>query len=179
MKEQSNQPKKNIVAHAIIILTILGAYYHLFTTYCIIFDSSNYSSTDNSNKNEDTTYSTYTWTIQDNQVLEIKLKNSDNYYIDEYYIYKGNERVCTFIPEHTSYYQSSYRNAVELGIVEESRRGNLEYVLSGKNSYNQGFYYYLIKIDNFYYTIQLSSDISLEQTKDCFDRIEFIVKKHA
>lgn len=166
------EPKKNVTAPAIIFLGLLAAFYY-FVGYSF-FGKAQYSNSNSiGNKNESSnSYSTYIYTIQKNQVLELKLRNNNDYYMDNSSIYQGARKVCSLSPEHISYYQKSYSSAKKTGFIEEGRRDNLEYVLSHSGNYS----YYLIKIDDFYYSLTLYSMSSLDDAKECFDRLTITVK---
>ena len=162
----------NIAVPAIIFLSLLAAFYYFISVK--VFASAN-TDTDTSNtveQEETAQYLNYTLKIQDNQILNIKLRSNDDYYIDGNSIYQGQRRGCFFSYDHISYYKNIYNAMKRDGFVEENIKGNLQYILSSSGNLHS----YLIKINDFYYTLDLYSYVSLDQVKECFSRLTITVK---
>lgn len=175
MKKHNEEPKKNITMPAVIFLGLMAVYYYAFSNSTI--KNIDYSNTDNY-ENYDT-YKTYTWTLHENQILDIELNTTDNYIINGDSIYQGNTKLCSFSASHISNYKQAYKGAVEDGIIENGYLSGGEYVVSSYPTYRGTTYYYLISLDNFYYTVTLSSDTSLEALRECYNRVSFKIAKTA
>lgn len=174
MERHNQQEKKNITVPAILFLSVLAAYYYVFANSTFAIDSSS-----SSTPKQQTNYKTYTWTLRDNQILDIKIDATDDYYIDGSTIYQGSKPLCSFSASHVANYRQAYEDAVTNGLVETGYLSGGEYVLSSYPNYHGTTYYYLISLNNFYYTVTLSSDISLETVRECYNKITFQINKTA
>lgn len=169
--EQTNiEDNPNIAIPAIIFLSLLAIFYYFVSVK--VFASANTDASNTGEQEETAQYLNYTLKIQDNQILDIKLRSNDDYYIEGNSIYQGQRRVCFFSYDHISYYKNTYNTIKRDGFVEENIKGNLEYILSSSGNLHS----YLIKINDFYYTLDLYSYVSLEQVKECFSRLTITVK---
>ena len=177
MKKHNTEPKKNITAPAIFFLGLLATYYFIFTNN--LLTEASYSSSNNETYENNETSKTYTWTLQDNQILDITLDTTNNHYIEGDSIYKGDTKLCSFGASHVANYRQAYEDAVTNGLVETGYLSGGEYVLSSYPNYRGTTYYYLISLNNFYYTVTLSSDISLETVRECYNKITFKINKTA
>lgn len=127
-------------------------------------------------------YDTYPININDVNVIDVKLNNTDDYTLNfdkVFYVNKGSEPVCELTFLRTEQYEKyvNYANNSNLTtLIEKKLEDKQEFVFYRDMLGGDPSFKYVIKLKNFEYLPMITSYISAEQATECFERMAFVIK---